>query len=191
MKTYFVVYEIRNQITGKWFVGSTDNWARRKQDHEYLLNKNKHHCIHLQRSWNKHYHSDFIFQILSYHKTRDKAYKVEQFYLNKLFKTGGLYNTNPQAIKPPINKSFGKDNPFYGKTHSEIYKNRLKIQMKNNTFASKDIRFKLQSPDGKIISCIGINATARKYNLDSAHLQKVVRKHLGYKSTRRWKLYVD
>ncbi len=188
-KASFVVYQIINNITGKWFVGSTDDWSRRKRDHINLLNKNKHHCIYLQRSWNKHSSPDFMFIIISYHLTREKAYQVEQTILDKFFSEGYLYNTNPNAIKPPINKSYGKDNPFYGKTHSDEYKERLRKEMKGNIFATKDIRFTLQSPDGKIISCSGINTTARKYNLDAAHLQKVVRQHRGYKSTRGWRLY--
>lgn len=58
------IYEIRNLVNGKRYIGSTINFARRKRAHWNLLKRNVHPNRHLQCSWNKHNADSFLFKIL-------------------------------------------------------------------------------------------------------------------------------
>jgi group I intron endonuclease len=58
------IYQIVNQKNGKIYIGSSKNIIRRWYFHKYALRHNRHHCIHLQRSWNKHGEPIFKFEIL-------------------------------------------------------------------------------------------------------------------------------
>ena len=58
------VYKIENILNGNVYVGSSKDiygrWVRHRND----LNKEKHHCPHLQASWNKYKEFNFRFEIL-------------------------------------------------------------------------------------------------------------------------------
>lgn len=44
------IYQITNLVNGKIYIGSTWNSINRYRSHKSLLEKNKHHSIHLQSS---------------------------------------------------------------------------------------------------------------------------------------------
>ena len=52
---------IMNLINNKLYIGSTNNFKKRKRDHFNSLRKNKHTSSHLQQSWNKYGEKNFIF----------------------------------------------------------------------------------------------------------------------------------
>src|SRR6476620_11859536 len=59
------IYQIRNLINDKRYVGSTStSFARRWQQHLNLLLQGKHHCKHLQNSWNKYGAEAFAYEII-------------------------------------------------------------------------------------------------------------------------------
>jgi group I intron endonuclease len=58
------IYRIVNTKNRKFYIGSSKNIIRRFGIHRSGLNHNRHHCIHLQRSWNKHGQAAFKFEIL-------------------------------------------------------------------------------------------------------------------------------
>lgn len=64
MKTISGIYKIVNVKNGKFYVGSSKNIIRRWYIHKSALKNNRHHCIHLQRSWNKHGSDSFKFEII-------------------------------------------------------------------------------------------------------------------------------
>src|SRR5689334_20790587 len=56
------VYEIRNLVCGKVYIGSTIQQAeKRKQQHWSALRGGYHHNQHLQRSWNLYRENAFRF----------------------------------------------------------------------------------------------------------------------------------
>ena len=92
------VYQIRNTINGKVYIGSTTmTFQKRFWHHYHCLKTNKHKNLYLQRAWNKYGEENFIFEILSVCKKSDCFIK-EQEYLDKIsFK----YNINPLATGTP------------------------------------------------------------------------------------------
>lgn len=92
------IYEILNKINGKIYIGSTNNLKRRISQHKYMLNKNIHHSINLQRSWNKYGEDNFEWIILRDDVEDIDRLTVEQFYLDKLnpFYPNG-YNVSKNA----------------------------------------------------------------------------------------------
>lgn len=85
------IYQIRNTVTGKIYVGSAKDLSNRKSSHFYLLGLKKHFNKHLQMSFNKYKNENFVFEILEYiEKIEDieifkqKLIEREQYWINKL-----------------------------------------------------------------------------------------------------------
>ncbi len=89
------IYQIRNKINNKIYIGSTQklNPYRRKGEHFSTLNNNKHRNTHLQKSWNKYGEENFVFEILEelifsedYNKNCQYEYIMgrEMYYMNLL-----------------------------------------------------------------------------------------------------------
>lgn len=58
------VYEIRNTLDDKVYVGSSLNVRKRLSVHRGNLTRGKHHSAHLQAAWDKHGASNFTFRQL-------------------------------------------------------------------------------------------------------------------------------
>lgn len=58
------VYQIRNIVNNKRYVGSTVDIDVRWKTHKKFLNKGVHYNTYLQRAWNKHSEEKFVFEIL-------------------------------------------------------------------------------------------------------------------------------
>jgi len=86
------IYKILNNVNGKFYIGSTNNFNNRKITHLTKLNKGKHENKYLQRAWNKYGEDNFEFIILEIVPYEDQ-FNIEQKYLDKLkpFKNKG-YN---------------------------------------------------------------------------------------------------
>lgn len=92
------IYKIINKETGKFYIGSTVNFSKRWREHKYMLDKNNHHCTHLQNSWNKHGAQCFDFEILEKLEPRQEILlEKEQIYLNNY---ANLYNICKYAGSP-------------------------------------------------------------------------------------------
>lgn len=58
------IYQIVSISNSKLYIGSAENIENcRWYDHEWMLKRGKHHCIHLQRAYNKYGAAAFKFQI--------------------------------------------------------------------------------------------------------------------------------
>jgi group I intron endonuclease len=91
------IYKINNDINNKFYVGSSNNYTRRWDQHIYELNRNKHDNIHLQRAWNKYGKDSFSFSIIE-ECDNNKQYEREQYYLDILQPFGNIgYNMSKIA----------------------------------------------------------------------------------------------
>lgn len=137
MKRYFAsgIYCIKNINNNKVYIGSAIDLDSRIRGHRHYLNKGKHANRHLQASWNKHGEASFSFIVIErVHKSQ--LLEREQYWIDFYdAANGGGYNLRLTAssnlgIKFSDKSKlkmvrFGKDNPFYGKTHSEEFKAKL------------------------------------------------------------------
>lgn len=87
------IYEIRNRVTGKAYVGRAQNFAARFNRHRYELRHGRHHCLHLQRAWNKHGEAAFEFVIVQ-ECAPEVAISLERRRLKSL---EGLYNISASS----------------------------------------------------------------------------------------------
>ena len=58
------IYKIVNKINGKFYLGSSVNFKKRKEKHLRDLKKNTHHSILLQRAYNKYGIENFEFEFI-------------------------------------------------------------------------------------------------------------------------------
>ena len=80
------IYSIKNNITGRIYIGSSNDILKRIKQHFNNLRKNKHPNKLLQNSFNKHLESCFTYEILQIcneNITQDEILQIEQFYINK------------------------------------------------------------------------------------------------------------
>ena len=60
------LYQIRNKINGKEYIGSSVNIKHRWSVHKCYLNQGVHDNPHLQAAWNKYGADAFVFMIIEY-----------------------------------------------------------------------------------------------------------------------------
>ena len=89
-----VVYEIRNLLTGKVYVGSSIQYETRKRRHLAKLIIGKHHSTHLQHSWDVYGEDNFEFGILEIVNNVDDLIGREQYYMDYFNSYDGNYGYN-------------------------------------------------------------------------------------------------
>ena len=85
------VYEIRCLASGKTYVGSSANMARRWYEHRTKLRAGTHPSPRLQQAWAKHGESKFMFSVLET-CAEDVRYQREQYYIDLVKRD---YNSMP------------------------------------------------------------------------------------------------
>lgn len=58
------IYQIRNRVNGKRYIGSAKLLRKRRNEHFCRLKNGRHHSRHLQASWNKHGRAAFKFEVI-------------------------------------------------------------------------------------------------------------------------------
>lgn len=88
------VYQIRNLVNGKVYVGSAGvSIKKRWKDHVRDANNKKHHSISFQRAWDKYGQDNFAFEVLA-RCPKEYCIKLEQWFLDRLKPE---YNISPTA----------------------------------------------------------------------------------------------
>lgn len=94
------IYKITNKITLEFYIGSTNNFYRRKIQHFSDLKNNKHRNQYLQNVYNKYGFDNLEMQILK-PCLLEKLIEIEQYYINKL---NPKYNISRIAGKTILSK---------------------------------------------------------------------------------------
>lgn len=87
------VYAIEHIASGRFYVGNSVDMEARWSVHRSKLRRGKHHCIHLQRAWDKYGSEQFEFLVLSTTASQQEAVDFEQRLLDRFFDTGALFNS--------------------------------------------------------------------------------------------------
>jgi group I intron endonuclease len=165
------IYQIRNVINNKIYVGSTINLIQRKKAHEYLLRKNKHKNDYLQNSWNKHGEDAFVFEVLEVVDDILFILVREQYYIDKTesFLRIHGYNIFPHAIKS-------------GQKVPQETIDKISITLKKLDFAMRGSNH----PNSKLIeddvvkirklakSDVTIKSIAEQYNIDLTVVYRII-----------------
>ena len=136
------IYQIRNLINHKIYIGGSKNIESRFLYHRAKLNRDKHDNAHLQNAWKKYGEVNFVFEILELCDQAELTL-LEQHYIDT---TGCLdrkkgYNIAAIANLPPMNEETkrkignsnrGKSSWIKGKHHSAITKEKIKLRVTAN-----------------------------------------------------------
>jgi group I intron endonuclease len=106
------IYQIKNQINKKTYVGKSKNIPMRFIRHRSLLNTGNHFNRHLQCSYNKYGKDVFLFEVLEYCESVDLA-TAEQRWIDS-YDPKKVYN-KVKFVEDLVNVR----NPFFGKSHTE------------------------------------------------------------------------
>lgn len=132
------IYKITNEVTGKFYIGSSEDVDNRWEvGHKQALNRNQHCNPRLQHSWNFYGGDKFSLTLLEVvEPKKELLLEREQYYLDtfKPYIRGIGYNICPSAeggdnITHHPNKaafvekmrwiSMGENNPMFGRKHSK------------------------------------------------------------------------
>jgi len=92
------IYQIRNTVNGKVYVGSAVCFPRRKAQHYSLLRKGMHHSQKLQSAWLKYGEESFSFEVLEVVEDLSLLVAVEQRWIDGADAAGdGGYNARRDA----------------------------------------------------------------------------------------------
>lgn len=93
------IYRIFRLGGNRLYIGSASAPRQRKNRHWLRLRRNDHHCIQLQRSWNKHGESNFVFEVFDWAEDGDGLQR-EQYWIDFYAEKNLLYNTYLTAGSP-------------------------------------------------------------------------------------------
>ncbi|CAN7677258.1 NUMOD3 domain-containing DNA-binding protein [Pseudorhodoferax sp. LjRoot39] len=132
------IYEIRNVVNGKRYVGSAMDFAKRWREHINALQRSAHHCLPLQRAWCLYGPGAFHFNKLIA-CTKDNLIMYEQAAMDAL---APEYNVAPragsqlgyrhsEASRRRMSESRRKDfSPFTGRSHSKETRAKISASRK-------------------------------------------------------------
>lgn len=176
------VYKITNLINGKFYIGSTKDFATRFRHHKLDLKKQKHHCQPLQRAWNKYGERAFKFEILCI-TLNEQTIAIEQLYIDWFKPQYNICKIAASCLGVKHCKEYGeaistrmKGNTIWqGREHTEKAKTKISVANKGRkpyTFGKKR--------DLKIVAKISKANKGRKHT-EEAKL-KMSASHKGRKT---------
>ena len=170
------VYLILNLCNNNFYIGSSNNFIKRKRAHFYKLKNNKHDNIHLQRAFNLYGKENFEFIIVELLIKEDlKAF--EQLFLDEWFGKLECYNLY-QTAEGPLNYK-----------HTQKFKDNCAKRMIGNDYA-KGNKFSLKfiNPEANVgennprANLTTLQVRGIKYLLKLCYKQSLIRK--AYNVTR-------
>ena len=146
------IYQIRNIINNKIYIGSSIDIERRWRKHKERLNKKTHHSPYLQNAWEKYGENSFVFVIKEETQNDKELIILEQKWIDEKFtylRECG-YNARRQADSPlgttwslerkkeQSDRISGIKHPLYGKHLTERHKDKISCSNKGKTATQKE-----------------------------------------------------
>jgi group I intron endonuclease len=120
------IYKIINVVNNKFYVGSAEDFTRRKRVHWWMLRRGTHANKHLQASWLKYGEQAFTFVIVEELLPDADVLAAENVWLKEHVGKSYCYNIATDATAPTLGWA-GEKNPMYGKTFSHTEEAKTKI----------------------------------------------------------------
>ena len=120
------IYKIINVVNNKFYVGSAEDFTRRKRVHWWQLRRGTHGNKHLQAAWLKYGESAFTFVIVEELPPEVDVLAAENMWLKEHVGKDYCYNIAMDATAPTTGWS-GEKNPMWGKTFSHTDEAKAKI----------------------------------------------------------------
>lgn len=122
------VYEIRNVVSGSFYIGSSTNLYERWRTHRKKLRSKTHPNKHLQATWNKHGEDVFKFTLLAEFECVEDMEAAEEGILETAIKDKKCCNISPWAKTPWRNR--GHLHPHCGRMLTDEQKQNLRESAK-------------------------------------------------------------
>ena len=94
---------------GTGYIGSTTDRGRRWRQHRTDLNRGRHHCAFLQRSWDKYGKDSFAWHKIERVDDACTLRVREQFWLDEWIRSGRVFNTGLDVIAPMKGRSHTRE----------------------------------------------------------------------------------
>ncbi len=97
------VYQIKNLVDGKLYVGSSKNLKNRFYNHHNQLKNKCHHSVRLQRAWDKHGEASFEASVITYCEEGSR-FEIEQSLISetKSYDPSFGYNMLQEVASLPV-----------------------------------------------------------------------------------------
>jgi group I intron endonuclease len=141
------IYQIKNMINGKIYIGSAMLIGNRKWRHFKELSLKKHSNSKLQSAYNKYGKNVFIFEILEL-CSKECLIEREQYYLDNLLKA----NTNDLYFKRKGYNILKIANNSLGFKHSQKTKDLISKLQKGKKVSNKTKNLLYKYSKGRIVS---------------------------------------
>lgn len=134
------IYQIRNLLNDKSYIGSSAQIGRRFKDHQMCLRGDYHNNSHLQRSWNKYGEDTFEFSVLILCHPSMCAWYEQQF----LDQWKPEYNTCPTAYSSlgykHTKNALRKIGAASRRRHSDEHNRKMSEAMRNRKHSDEHNR---------------------------------------------------
>ena len=128
------IYQIRNLVDGKVYIGSSCDLRLRFWQHRYYLDKGVHRSSHLQHAWNKYGKNSFVFEVMEFCPEEDLL-KREQWHLDgrksydpeigyNLARVAGAASKGMKMPREAVERSAAKRR---GRKHTEAAKELMSL----------------------------------------------------------------
>ena len=175
------IYQIRNKVNNKIYIGSTINLERRWESHIYQLKNNIHHSIKLQKAWDKYGEDNFEFSIIEEFNSdnEDDKYIKEQYYLD-LYEsyTDKGYNMSNVADTRKLFKRINSENSVFTKITKEVAI-AIKRELCETDKQQKEIAEEFNVTRGVVSNIANLN-TWVNYGEEYNEILKEKKKNIGY-----------
>jgi len=158
----FFVYKITNLINKKIYIGKTRDINLRWQRHKTAARrKHKEDYSYIHKAMNKYGFENFSIEIVEEFSVETEALAAEKEYIKQLntqnrdigynITKGGdgisgfkFNNDQKKRMNQEKKETYkGKNNPFYGKTHTEENKQKISLTMKKSHEENKEHYYQL------------------------------------------------
>ena len=135
------IYQIKNLINNKLYIGSSKNLYERFLTHRAELRNNYHFNTHLQNAFNKYGEQNFQFTILQQcDNDQNLLFDLEQWYVDIL---NPEYNQNKEVVFLPMitlearKKVSETRKKLYRENKLNVYKNKIYLYYKDGSFVGE------------------------------------------------------